>query len=228
MPFERWLHVLTMRVRALFRSRALDDDLDEESRWHVDHLIEANIDRGMSPEAARRAALVAMGGVQQRKEECRESRRMRLVDECAQDVRYAIRSLSHARGFTLAAIATLTLGIGASVAVFAVVNGALLRPLPFPSRIGSTSWRCRRRVASSPDLPSRITTTRPCTSRQPTFTRLATFSTFDGGLVGAGYPVVVKTGSVTTEFFDVLGVPPVYGRTFTPTTARPVSSRRWC
>ena len=74
MPFERWLHVITMRVRALFRGRALDADLDEELQCHVDHLIEANIERGMPPEAARRAALVAMGGVQQRKEECREIR----------------------------------------------------------------------------------------------------------------------------------------------------------
>ena len=71
MPFERWLHVFTLRVRALFRGRALDDDLDEELKWHFEHLVDANIERGMSPEAARRAALIAMGGVQQRKEECR-------------------------------------------------------------------------------------------------------------------------------------------------------------
>ena len=214
MPFERLFHVLTMRVRALFRSRAMDDDLDEELRWHVDHLIEANIDRGMSPEAARRAALVAMGGVQQRREECRESRRMRLIDECAQDVRYAIRSLSHARGFTLAAIATLTLGIGASVAVFAVVNGVLLRPLPFPQpdRLYLVAMSPPSRFGIPPALADHNYAA--LHGRDNPFTRLATFGTFDGGLVGPGDPVVVKAGSVTTEFFDVLGVPPVYGRTF--------------
>jgi len=214
MPFERLLHVLTMRVRAVFRSRALDDDLDEELRWHVDHLIQANIERGMSPGAARRAALVAMGGLQQRREECRESRRMRLVDECAQDVRYAIRSLSHARTFTLAAIATLTLGIGASVAVFAVVNGVLLRPLPFPQpdRLYLVAMSPPNRFGIPPALADHNYAA--LQRRDTPFTRLATFGTFDGGLVGAGDPVVVKAGSVTTEFFDVLGVPPVYGRTF--------------
>ena len=214
MPFERWLHVLTMRVRALFGSRALDDDLDEELRWHVDRLIQANIERGMSPERARRAALVAMGGVQQRKEECRESRGIRLVDECWQDVRYAIRSLSHARAFSLAAIATLTLGIGASVAVFAVVNGVLLRPLPLPQadRIYLVAMSPPNRFG----IPAALTDHNYAAmhERDNPFARLATFGTFDGGLVGGADPIVVRAGSVTTEFFDVLGVPPLYGRTF--------------
>jgi predicted permease len=214
MPFERWLHVMTMRVRSLFRSRALDDDLDEELQWHVEHLIEANLERGMSPEAARRAALVAMGGVQQRKEECREFRGTRLIDECAQDVRYAVRSLSHARAFTLAAIATLTLGIGASVAVFAVVNGVLLRPLPFPQpdRLYLVAMSPRNPFVTAPALSDHNYVA--LRDRDQTFTNLATFSTFDVGLVGAGDPVVIKAGSVTTEFFDVLGVPAAYGRTF--------------
>jgi predicted permease len=203
-----------MRVRSLFRSRALDDDLDEELQWHVEHLIEANLERGMSPEAARRAALVAMGGVQQRKEECREFRRTRLIDDCAQDVRYAVRSLSHARAFTLAAIATLTLGIGASVAVFAVVNGVLLRPLPFPQpdRLYLVAMSPRNPFVTAPALSDHNYVA--LRDRDQTFTNLATFSTSDVGLVGAGDPVVIKAGSVTTEFFNVLGVPAAYGRTF--------------
>jgi putative ABC transport system permease protein len=214
MPFERWLHVLTMRVRALFRSGALDDDLDEELRSHVEHLVEANIERGMSPEAARRAALIAMGGVQQRKEECREFRGTRLIAECAQDVRYAVRSLSHARGFTLAAIATLTLGIGASVAVFAVVNGVLVRPLPFPQqdRLYLVAMSPRNPIIFQPALSDHNYVA--LRDRDRAFTNLATFSTFDGSLIGAGDPVVITAGSVTTEFFDVLGVPAAYGRTF--------------
>ena len=215
MPFERLLHVLTMRVRAVFRSRALDDDLDEELRWHVDHLVQANIERGMSPGEARRAALVAMGGVQQRKEECRESRGIRLIDEGAQDVRYAIRSLSHARAFALAAIATLTLGIGASVAVFAVVNGVLLRPLPFPQpdRLYLVANSPVNPFISAPALSDHDYVA--FRERDRAFANLATFSMSDGSLVGAGDPVVIKAASVTTEFFDVLGVPAAIGRTFT-------------
>jgi predicted permease len=215
MPFERWLHVLTMRLRALFRGRALDDDVDEELKWHVEHLVAANTEQGMSPEAARRAALVAMGGIQQRKEECREARGINLVEQCAQDVRYAVRSLSHAPAFTLAAIGTLTLGIGASVAVFAVVNGVLLRPLqlPEPDRLYLVAMSPRNAFVNQPVLSDRNYVA--LRDRDRTFASLATFSTFAGNLVGAGDPVVIKAGNVTTEFFDVLGVAPASGRTFT-------------
>jgi putative ABC transport system permease protein len=214
MMFERWLHVITMGARSLFRRRELDRELDEELHWHLDHLIEANVARGMSPAAARRAALLAMGGLQQRKEDCRDQRRVRILDEGVQDVWYAVRSLSHAPAFTLAAIATLTLGIGASVAVFAVVNGVLLRPLPFPQpdRLYLVALSPRNPFVTAPALSDHNYVA--LHDRDQTFTNLATFSTFDGSLVGAGDPVVIKAGSVTTEFFDVLGVPAAYGRTF--------------
>ena len=214
MPFERWLHVIRMRVRALFRGRALDHELDDELQWHLEQAIDANLARGMTPEAARRAALLAMGGVQQRKEECRDRRRLRLVEECEQDVGYAVRSLSRAPAFTLAAIATLTLGIGASVAVFAVVNGVLLRPLPFPEpdRLYLVALSPRNPFIFQPALSDHNYVA--LRDHDQAFRNLATFSTFDGGLVGAGDPVVIKVGSVTTEFFDVLGVPATYGRTF--------------
>jgi predicted permease len=220
MPFERLLHVLTMRVRALFRSRALDDDLDDELRWHVEHLVDANIERGMSREAARRAALVAMGGVQQLKEQCREVRGIDLLEQFVQDLRYAVRSLRHAPAFTVAAIGTLTLGIGASVAVFAVVNGVLLRPLqlPEPDRLYLVAMSPRNAFVNQPVLSDHNYVA--LRDRNRTFASLATFSTFPGNLVGAGDPVVIKAGNVTTEFFEVLGVAPALGRTFTDRDAK--------
>jgi hypothetical protein len=121
-----------MRLRALFRSGRLDRDLDEELRYHLDNLIEDHTARGLSPEAARRQALIAIGGVEQRKEECREARRVRVIEEIRQDAGYALRTLVGVPAFSAAAILTLALGIGATVAVFTVVNGVLLRPMPFP------------------------------------------------------------------------------------------------
>jgi len=215
MLFERRLRIIIVAVRSLFRGRALDRELDEELGWHLDRLIEANVARGMSPAAARRAAAIEMGGLQQRKEECRDRRRVaRLIEQSNQDVRYALRALRHSPAFALAAIATLTLGIGASVAMFAVVNGVLLRPLPFPEpqRLILVAMSPRNAFVHEPVLSDHNYS---ALQRQPhPFSSLATYSTFDGSLVGAGDPIVIKVGHVTSEFFDVLGVKPALGRTF--------------
>jgi putative ABC transport system permease protein len=215
MPFDRWAQVIAMRVRSLFRGAALDRDLDEELESHLERLIDANVTHGMSPEAARRAALIAMGGMQQRREECRERRRVHLVDEWVQDARYAARSLRQSPTFTLAAIATLTLGIGASVAMFIVVNGVLLRPLPFPDpdRLFLVAMSPRSSFVTEPRFSDHNYVA--LRSHDTMFASLATFSTFDGSLAGAAEPVLVKAGSVTSEFFAVLGVRPALGRTFT-------------
>jgi putative ABC transport system permease protein len=220
MPFDRWAHVIAMRARSLFRGAALDRELDEELQGHLDHLIEANLARGMSPHLARRAALVAMGGVQQRKEECRERRRVHLVDEWIQDTRYAARSLRQSPTFTLAALATLTLGIGASVAMFAVVNGVLLRPLPLPDpdRLFLVAMSPRNPFVTEPMVADHNYVA--LRSHDTLFSSLATFSSFDGSLAGAGDAVLVKAGRVTSEFFDVLGVAAALGRTFTDDDAR--------
>jgi putative ABC transport system permease protein len=219
MPFDRWAHVFAMRVRSLFRGAALDQELDEELQSHLEQLIDANLTRGLSPESARRAALIAMGGLQQRKEECRERRRVHLVDELVQDARYAARSLRQSPTFTLAAIATITLGIGASVAMFAVVNGVLLRPLPFPDhdRLFLVAMSQRNPFVTEPVLSDHNYVA--LQSHNTMFASLATFSTFDGSLSGAAEPVLVKAGSVTSEFFAVLGVAPTLGRTFTEADA---------
>ena len=91
-----------MRIRAVFHSRALDRELDEELRYHLERITDANIARGMTPDDARRAAWLALGGIEQRKEECRDTRRVGLLHDVHHDVRYALRTLRRAPSFSAA------------------------------------------------------------------------------------------------------------------------------
>lgn len=125
-----WHRVLVSRVRALFASRRLDRELDEELRSHLEMEIEANLRRGMSPEDARHAALREFGGVTQAAETYRERRGVPWLEILAKDLLYGARSLRRDPGFTIAAVLSLALGIGANTAVFSLLNMLMLRMLP--------------------------------------------------------------------------------------------------
>jgi len=125
------LNGIRMRLRAFFRKAELERELDEELRYHLEHQAARNLRDGMSSDDARHSALKTFGPIERSKEECRDARGVRLLEESLQDLRYGVRLLAKNLGVSLIAIVTLALGIGATTAIFTIANAFLWRPLPY-------------------------------------------------------------------------------------------------
>jgi predicted permease len=217
MRLEYWLYTIPLRLRSLFRRTRIEDELDEELRFHLEQRIAQEIARGKTPEDAHYIAMQSMEGMEQRKEECRDMRRMNLLDDLQRNLRYALRDLRRNPGFTAVTVITLALGIGSNSAIFSLVDTVMLKLLPV--KIPEQLYL----VAHSPQRVS-------MTWNYPDYQAMRNDNTVFSGLAGyslglepigvqmtnaTGYAPELSYGIfVSGNYFDVLGVSPALGRVF--------------
>src|SRR3954470_8059947 len=218
-----WVSILASRIRGLLLRGREDADFDAEVSAHLDMLTDEYIRRGLPPVEARRQALVRFGGPMQLKEDQHDNRGLPFVETTLQDVRYAVRALRHSPAYSLVAVATLAIGIGAGTAVYTVVGAVLVRPLPYRApnelvRIFETNplRRWTRNIAAPANYADWRT-------RNKSFTDVAAYEQFtvngsgagDVFLTGFGEPQGLKALGVSGNLFQLLGARPLLGRTFT-------------
>src|SRR6202011_4742454 len=201
------------RFLSLFRRRRLDADLDEELRHHLEALEAEHRARGLSAEDARDAARRDMGGIAQAKEAYRDQHGIPSLESLWRDVRLAFRSVRRTPGVTAAVVATLAIGIGASTAVFSVVSGVLLKPLPYPSPDALVSVG---HVAAPPgdELPSAPYLYFTYRDENRTFAGVGLWGTGTSNVTGAGAPEQVQVLAVPREILPILGIERLSGRGF--------------
>jgi putative ABC transport system permease protein len=208
----RWIYKIPLRLRSLFRKKRVEEELSEELRFHLGKLIEENAAKGMSAKDARYAALREFGGMEQMKEECRDSWGVRLISELGQDIRFGLRQLRRNFGFTAVAILTLALGIGANTAIFSVVYGIVFRPLPYrdPGRLVGVWTRWVENPGSR--MPVSLPDFKDWQSQNSVFDGLAAYGYNRFAIRGLEGGDGVRAAMVTPEFFPLLGVQPLVGR----------------
>src|SRR5579863_159070 len=231
----RWLYKTLLRLRSLFTRDRVEQELNDELRFHLQELIEENLARGMKPEDARYLAQRELGGVEQIKEECRDMRRTNTIENFLSDLRYGLRQLRRSPGFTAVAIITLALGIGANTAIFSLIDAVMLRALPVrePQHLVLLNWVSKGRTylirnydgSSYIDKKGVSTGTsfsyplfEAIRTRQDIFSDVMGFATSGQpfNLNIGGQPGLAKGQYVSGDYFSTLGVGAALGRTIVP------------
>jgi hypothetical protein len=207
----RYLRTLSARIRGIFGGAPADDDVRDELESHVDMQAAEYVRRGMNPAEARRQALAMSGGLTVAREAVRDQRGLPLLESISADVRFALRTLRRSPAYTLVAVATLALGIGANTAIFSVVSGVVLRPLPYPD-----ADRLMYLASTVNGSLAGVSVTDFMDWRRDAheFTGLAASSTSTTVLTGSGEAAQLSQARVTANAFDVLAIRPILGRAF--------------
>jgi putative ABC transport system permease protein len=211
-----WLRMLAARVQGAWHRPGVEQELGDELRAHLEMLAEENMRRGMPAEEARRQAQLKLGNVARIREDYRSQAGVPFLEILLQDLRYGVRTLRKSPAFAAVAIATLTLGIGANAAIFSVVNGVLLRPLPYedPSRLVYVISSAPSR--GFPDFLTSPPDFRMLRERNKTLANISAFYTASFNLTGVRQPERLSAEVVSAEYFTTLGVKPMIGRGFLP------------
>ena len=212
------LRILLFRLKALLRSRQMDRDIDDEIASHLAEATDEYIQQGLSPEDARSAARRHFGGVTQTKEVYRQVRSFMWLDDLMRDLRHAVRTLRRSPGFAMVVVVTLALGIGVTTAIFSVVYGVLLRPLPYadPDRIVAifeVTSEGRSSALADPNFDD-------FRDQSRSFQAIAKYGAALATVSGPSAPTRALVGWVSPDFLEVFGVQPVAGRGFVADDAR--------
>ncbi len=209
-----WFRVLACRIHGLLARRELDKDFQQELDAHLEMLTEENIRRGVSPEEARRAARLRLGGTTQLRETHRELWGLPMLESFAQDVRYGLRQVRRNPGFSAVAVLTLALGIGASTAIFSVVYTVLVSPYPYEGANRMVNFSVVGAKDSELDWYS-LDEFGAIRDQNHVFDDVIGYSADDWVLSGGKVPEVVFVVEMTGNAFQYFGVPPLLGREWT-------------
>ena len=204
------------RFMFLLRRGQMDRDLAEEMRQHAALKAERNIASGMDPDEAQYAAKRQIGNVTRQMEESRQSWGFPFVESVIQDMHYSLRGLRKSPSFTAVAMLTLALGIGASTAIFSIVNTVLLRPLPFKDSSRLVHVWTVSSMFPEFTLGQSIPNLQDIEARSHSFETFATYEVHERNLTGSGEPEQLRTAEVSSSFLTLFGVHPVVGRDFRP------------
>jgi putative ABC transport system permease protein len=211
----RKLRAFILRLRGLFQSRRSDDDVTAELETHVAMHTEDGVRDGLTPEEARRQALIRLGGAEQTRQAYRERRTLPCLESVIRDTRYGLRTLRRSPGFTITAVLTLALGIGACTAIFSVIKPILIDPLPYP-QAGRLMMLWEMRKDGAP-LAVTFATFQGMQQRARSFETLAVFKPWQAAATAtsqADRPERIDGQRVSADYFRVLGIAPLLGRNF--------------
>jgi putative ABC transport system permease protein len=217
----RYLRALLARIDGVFTGHRADDDLRDEMQAHLEMETAENVRRGMQPDEARRQALLTSGGLTQAVEAVHDQRGLPWVESVAADIRYAFRALRRSPAFTAVVVITLALGIGANTAIFSVIRGVLLKPLPH--RDGDRLLYLRHSVdgLGGANILFSVPEVRDFREGAKSLGGIAEYSPFTFTLQGENDAVHVNVGLVTGNYFEVMGLSPVLGRLTRPSDDGP-------